>query len=158
MQLQIRQRAFSWTDRYDVYDGQGQPRYEVWTEFLSLGHQIHVRDKITGREVGSIHEKILALLPRFEIVVQGRSLGTVKKEFSFLFPRYQVDYLDWQVEGDFCGWDYRVLQGSRTVMTISKGIFTWTDTYCLRYDDPADEIPGLLLVLAIDAANCDSKK
>lgn len=158
MYLQIRQRAFSWTDHYDVFDEGGNPRYEVWTEFLALGHQIHVRDKRTGREVGSIHEKLLTFLPKFEIVVGGSLQGTVKKEFSVLFPRYQVDYRGWQVEGDFCGWDYRVRQGRRTVMTISKGIFTWTDTYRLCFDDPADEIPGLLLVLAIDAANCDTKK
>lgn len=155
MQLQIRQRVFSWTDHYDIFDEMGNPRYEVWTEFFALGHQIHVRDKRTGREVGAIHEKILALLPRFEIVVNGQCLGSVRKEFTFFRPRYQVDYQCWRVEGNFGGWDYRVLQGSRTVMTISKGIFTWTDTYCLRFDDPADEIPGLLLVLAIDAANCD---
>lgn len=158
MFLQIRQRAFSWTDRYDVFDEMGSPRYEVWTEFLALGHQIHVRDKRTGREVGSIHQKFLALLPRFEIIVSGQCLGTVRKEFTFFLPRYRVDYLDWRVEGNFGGWDYRVLQGSRTVMTISKGFFTWTDTYRLCFDDPADEIPGLLLVLAIDAANCDDNK
>lgn len=158
MYLQIRQRVFSWTDHYDVFDENGNPRYEVWTEFLSLGHQIHVRDKRTGREVGSIHEKILALLPRFEIVVNGQFQGTVRKEFTFFLPRYQVDYRGWRVEGNLGGWDYRVRQGSRTVMTISKGFFTWTDTYRLCFDDPADEIPGLLLVLAIDAANCDKNK
>ena len=52
------------------------------------------------------------------------------------------------------GWDYRVCDGAREVMSISKEVFNWTDTYVLRYDNPADEMPGLLLVLAIDAANC----
>lgn len=158
MVLQIRQRFFSWTDHYDVYDENGNPCYEVWAEFLTLGHQIHVRDKRTGREVGSIHEKLLTFLPKFEIVIDGALRGTVKKAVSFLFPRYQVDYKGWKVEGDCLGWDYRVTQGSRTVMTISKAILTLTDTYCLCFNDPADEIPGLLLVLAIDAANCGNNK
>lgn len=158
MVLQIRQRFFSWTDHYDVFDETGNPRYEVWAEFLALGHQIHVRDKRTGQEVGSIHEKLLTFLPKYEIVIDGYTQGMVKKEFSFLFPRYQVDYKGWQVDGDCLGWDYRVMQGNRTVMTISKGLLSWTDTYCLRFENPADEIPGLLLVLAIDAANCDNNK
>lgn len=158
MRLWIRQRAFSWTDSYDVYDEKGNARYEVRAEFFSLGHQIHVFDKQTGREVGSIHERIFALLPKFEIVVDGRVRGMVQKEFSFFFPRYQVDYQGWQVEGNLGGWDYRVIRGSSTVMTISKEIFAWTDTYTLRYAEQADEVPGLLLVLAIDAANCSKNK
>ena len=154
MGLYIRQWIFSWTDSYDVYDESGEARYEVRAEFFSLGHQIHVYDKRTGQEVGSIHEKLLRFLPTFEIVIGGRLQGTVRKELTFLRPRYQVDYRGWAVEGDLLGWDYRVTQGGQVVMAISKELLSWSDTYVLRYDNPADEMPGLLLVLAIDAANC----
>lgn len=154
MGLYIRQRIFSWTDSYDVYDESGEARYEVRAEFFSLGHQIHVYDKRTGQEVGSIHEKLLRFLPTFEIVIGGRLQGTVRKELTFLRPRYQVDYRGWAVEGDLLGWDYRVTQSGRVVMAISKELLSWSDTYVLRYDNPTDEMPGLLLVLAIDAANC----
>ena len=58
------------------------------------------------------------------------------------------------MEGNFLGWDYRVFQGNRQIAAISKELFHLSDTYVLRFADPADEIPGLLLVLAIDAANC----
>lgn len=154
MGLYIRQRIFSWTDSYDVYDESGEARYEVRAEFFSLGHQIHVYDKRTGQEVGSIHEKLLRFLPTFEIVIGGRLQGTVRKELTFLRPRYRVDYRGWAVEGDLLGWDYRVTQGGQVVMAISKELLSWSDTYVLRYDNPTDEMPGLLLVLAIDAANC----
>lgn len=154
MELRIRQRVFSWTDSYDVYDENGQPRYQVKAEFLSLGHRIHVRDARTGREVGAIHERLLTLLPQFQIVIDGQVQGTVRREFTFLRPRYHVDFRNWQVEGDLMGWDYRVMQGSTQVMSISKELFQWSDTYVLRYRNPAFEMPGLLLVLAIDAANC----
>ncbi len=154
MKLRIRQRVFSWSDSYDVCDGNGNPKYEVAAEIFSFGHQIHVYEKHTGREVGSIHQKLFTFMPRFEIVVGGQLQGTVSKEFTFFIPRYNVDYRGWDVEGDFLGWDYRVRQGNRTVMTISKELFNWSDTYVLDCADPADEMPGLLLVLAIDAANC----
>ena len=70
-------------------------------------------------------------------------------------PRYYVDYRGWDVEGDFMSWEYQVLQGDREVMSITKEWLTWGDTYVLRYHNPADEMPGLLLVIAIDAANCN---
>lgn len=157
MQLYIKQRIFSWTDSYDVYDETGEARYEVKAEFFSLNHQIHVYEKRTGREVGSIHEKFFTLLPQFEIVIDGRVQGVIRREFALFRPRYQVDFRGWDVEGDFMGWDYRVTQGGGEVMSISKEIFNWSDTYVLRYSNPANEMPGLLLVLAIDAANCSEK-
>lgn len=154
MKLRIRQRVFSWTDSYDVYDETGEARYEVRAKLFSLGHQILVYDKRTGEQVGSIHEKLLSFLPRFEIVVNGNSLGNVSKEFRFFRPRYHVDYMDWSVDGDLMGWDYQVYQDNREIMTIEKELFRWSDTYVLTYNDPKNELPGLLLVLAIDAANC----
>ena len=154
MQLYIKQRLFSWTDSYDVYDETGEPRYEVRAKLFAFGHQIHVFDKRTGAEVGAIHQKLFAFLPQFDIVVNGRVHGTVRKEFTFLRPRYRVDYRNWEIEGDFMGWDYRVMAGNTQIMSISKELFNWTDTYVLRYTNPANELPGLLLVIAIDAANC----
>lgn len=155
MRLCIKQRVFSWTDSYDVYDENGVARYFVQAEFLTLGHQIHVYEKQTGREVGSIHQRLLTFLPTFDIIVDGQSQGCVSKQFSLFTPRYEVDFRGWDVEGDLLGWEYSVYQGSLEIMNISKQWLSWGDTYTLQYSNPAHEMPGLLLVLAIDAANCD---
>ena len=58
MQLLIKQRVFSWTDTYDVYDEKEEPKYFVKAEFFALGHQIHVYDK-SGREVGMVKQRLL---------------------------------------------------------------------------------------------------
>lgn len=158
MQLQIKQRVFSWSDTYDVYDERGEIRYFVKAEILSLGHQIHVYDKRSGREVGAIHQKLFTLLPQFEIVINGQTVGTICREFTFFVPRYRVDFRNWEVEGDLMGWDYSAYCNGRSVLTVSKELFAWGDTYVLQYDDGADEIPGLLLTIAIDAVNCSKNR
>ena len=158
MRLCIKQRVFAWTDTYDVYDDSGEARYYVEAEFFTFGHQIHVYDKRSGQEVGSVHQKLFCFLPEFEIVIGGQTVGTIRKEFSFFTPKYHVDFRGWDVEGDMLNWDYEVLQGNRTVMHISKEWLTWGDTYTLNYDNIQDEIPGLLLVIAIDAVNCSKNK
>ena len=158
MKLLIKQRLLTLTDSYKVFDEDGQVRYEVEDALFRLGHNIHVYDKRTGREVGSIHQRLFTFLPTFDIVIDGQVMGTIRKEFTFFRPRYQVDYRGWTVEGDVFGWDYRVMRGEMEVMSISKEFFNWSDTYSLNYQSPADEIPGLLLVIAIDAANCDRNK
>lgn len=155
MELRIKQRVFSWSDSYDVYDETGEARYYVKAEYFALGHQIHVYEKRSGQEVGSIHQRLFSFTPTFEIVINGQVRGTIRKEFTFFRPRYNVDYLGWDVEGDFFSWDYRVTNGGLEVMSISRELFTWGDTYVLRYRQIVDELPGLMLVIAIDAANCD---
>ncbi len=154
MKLMIKQRVFSWTDSYDVYDEAGEAKYYVKADFLAIGHQIRVYDKRTGAELGAVHQRLLTFLPAFDIVIGGRQLGTVQKKLSLLKPRYEVAFQGWEVTGNFLGWDYRVDRGGVPLMTISKQLFTWGDTYVLEYNNAANELPGLLLVIAIDAANC----
>lgn len=157
MKLMINQRVFSLTDTYDVYDESETPKYFVKSEFLSIGHNIHVYDT-NNNEVGAIHQRLLAFLPKFEIEINGTTVGIIQKELSFFKPKYDIDCNGWKVNGDLFGWDYKVYSGSAPIVHISKEPFHWGDTYMLDFYNPEDEIMGLLLVIAIDAANCSDKK
>ena len=86
MQLLIKQRVFSWTDTYDIYDEWNNPKYFVKAEFFSLTHQLHVYDN-NDREIGIIHQKMFTFLPTFEIEVDGEIRGVIKKKFSFFHPQ-----------------------------------------------------------------------
>ena len=156
MQLLIKQRIFSWGDSYDVYDESEQARYFVKGKVFSIGHQIHVFNKQTGEEVGAIKQKLLTLMPKFEIIIDGRVVGTISREFTFLRPKYRVDFRDWEVDGDFMGWNYVAHRGDYEVLRVTKKLLAWSDTYAIHYTNPADEVPALLLVLAIDAVNCSN--
>ena len=65
MKLLFKQRFFSWFDSYEVFDDAGNTVFSVKGE-LSWGHLLRIYDAC-GNEVGSIKEKILTLLPKFEI-------------------------------------------------------------------------------------------
>ncbi len=153
MQLLIRQRVFSWSDTYDVYDQFENPKYFVKGEVFSLGHVIHIYDR-QQRELGCIRQRLLTLMPKFELELNGQFLGEIKKEFTFFRQRYYLEYNGWEIDGGFLGWDYSVMDGERTVMSISKELFHWGDTYVLNIADPRDEVLCLMAAIAIDAANC----
>jgi len=154
MRLLIKQRVFAWDDTYDVYDEAGNVKYVVKAEIFALGHRLHVYDA-SGKEVGQISQKLLTLVPRFEISVEGRVWGTIKKQVTFFVPKYDIDYNGWHAEGDMLGWNYEVYSGKRTVMHVSKQWLSWGDTYTIDIVDERDELEGIMLVIAIDAANCD---
>lgn len=157
MKRLIKQRVFSWTDTYDIYDEQGNALYFVKTEMFRLGHQIHVYD-MQKNEIGMVRQRVFKLLPAFDIEIDGREVGTIQKEFSFFKPRYELDYKGWRCEGDFLAWDYDVYEACSAVVHISKELFHWGDTYAIDIVNPEDEIPALMLVIAIDAANCTDGK
>lgn len=93
-------------------------------------------------------------MPVFEIEIGGRTMGRIEKRFTMFRPKYDIDFNGWRAEGDFLGWEYDVYSGCSAVAHITKELFHWGDTYVIDYPDPADEVMALLLVIAIDAANC----
>lgn len=122
-------------------------------EFFAVGHQLHVYDA-AGNELGVIRQRLFSVLPCFDIEVDGEVKGSIQKKFAFIHPKYEVDFCGWHVEGDFLEWEYDVYEACSSVIHISKQWMHWGDTYILDFANPEDELTGLLLVLAIDAANC----
>ena len=153
MKLLFKQRLFSWFDSYDIYNEYGETAYVVKGQ-LSWGHCLKIFDA-NGNEIGTVQERVLTWLPKFELYIKGEYIGCISKEFSFLKPRYEIDYMGWHVEGDFMEWDYRVEDRSgKTVAAVSKQLFNWTDTYAIDVYDSQDALAVLMLVLAIDAEKC----
>ena len=98
---------------------------------------------------------MLTFLPRFALYQQGQYLGQIKKEFTFFRPSYTLDCNGWQVNGDLFAWDYTVTDpAGNLIMHASNQLFQWTDTYVIDVVNPADALLSLMIVLAIDAANC----
>lgn len=153
MRLLFKQRLFSWFDSYDIYYEDGSVAYTVKGQ-LSWGHKLVIFDP-EGNEVGMVNQKVLTLLPQFEIYERGELIGCLKKELSFLHPRYDIDYNGWHVEGTWTEWNYTITdRDGNNVATIGKELFNLTDTYVIDVNDPDDALYALMFVLAIDAEKC----
>ena len=153
MKLLFKQRFFSWFDSYDIFDENERTVYKVKGQ-LSWGHKLVIYDA-AGREVGTVKERVLTWLPKFEIYKGTRYVGSIRKELTLFRPRYDIDYNGWHIEGNFLEWDYTILdQNGQVVAEIGKELFHWTDTYVLDIKDPKDALDVLMFVLAIDAEKC----
>lgn len=152
MKLYMKQKVFSWADRFTVKDELGNDRFYVEGRLFSWGKQLFVYDAASGAEVAFIKQKVMSFLPRFYVFVGGVQYLEIVKEFTFLRPRYSIYGKDWQVEGDFFEHEYSVTQNGQFVVTISKEWLAWGDTYAINIGDPRDEVAALATVLAIDCA------
>lgn len=149
MKLYIKEKVFSWADRFTVKDEWGQDRYAVEGEVFSWGTRLHVYD-MSGREVALIRQKIWSWMPRYNVFCGEQEVAEIRREFSFLFPKYRIDGLEWEIDGSFMEHDYRITQSGRQIVSIQKEWMTWGDSYELDIANPADEIVALAVVLAID--------
>lgn len=148
MRLYIKQKVFSWVDRFNVKDETGFDRYFVEGEF-SLGKKLHLFDS-KGEERAFIQQKVFSLLPRYFVFVNGMQVAEIVKELTFMHPKYSIDGLGWEVTGDFWAHDYEITQNGRSIVTIHKQWMTWGDCYEMDIADGSDEITALSVVLAID--------
>ena len=153
MKLYIRQKVFSWKDKFTVKDFDGRDVYQVEGEFFSFGKKLHIYD-MSGNEVAFIQQKVLSFLPRYYVYVGDNQVAEILKKFTFLRPKYEVHGLNWQVEGDFLGWDYRIFSNDGDIAKVTKQLFKLTDTYLIDVKDHNNALDALMLVLAIDVEEC----
>ena len=153
MRMYFKQRFFSWFDSYDIYNEQGNTLYVVKGQ-LAWGHCLKIFDR-AGTEVGTVKERVLTFLPKFEIYLGGQYLGCIKKEFTLFKPQFDIDYNGWQIQGNFMEWNYHITNSSgTTVASISKELFHMTDQYVIDVRNDEDSLLVLMFVLAMDAEKC----
>jgi uncharacterized protein YxjI len=154
MRLYIKQKVFSWRDRFAVWDEQEQERWFAQGELFSWGRKLHICDA-GGSEAAFIRQKLMSFLPRYFIKIGG-NVYTLAKEFTFFRPRYRLEGSPWTMSGNFLAHEYEVTDGTEYVMRMSKHWFTWGDSYELDIPHPEDELLALCVALAVDCMNADA--
>jgi uncharacterized protein YxjI len=153
MILYIKQKIFSFTDSYNVYDESLQAIYKVDSEFLAFLSKIHLCD-LYGNELFFIKKKLTFILAEYEIYKGDTLYAEVKKEFSFFNPRLTVTspFGGYQIEGNFFAMDFSIFCDGILLGTISKEWLSFGDSYKLDIADANNAAFFTALVIAID--NC----
>jgi len=151
MKLYLKQKVFSWKDRFFVKDESEADRYSVEGEILSIGKKLHVYDS-SGAKVAFIREKVMSFMPRYFIEINGQLVCEVVKKFTFFKPSYAVEGLSWDLKGDFIAHNYTLTEKNREIMTLRKKMISWGDSYELYIADSQHELLCLCIALAVDCA------
>jgi uncharacterized protein YxjI len=153
MRYVMKQKLFSWGDDFAIQDDQGRDVFFVDGKAFSIGDKLSFQD-MAGNELAFISQKLLAWGPTYEIYRGDQLAAIVKKSlFTFFHCTFTVDVPgpdDLQAEGDFMDHEYCLTRGGRTVATISKRWFSWTDTYGVEIGDGEDDVLILASTVVID--------
>lgn len=151
MKLYIKQKVFSWGDKFSVKNEHGEDIYWVKGEVFSIGKKLHVYD-LNENELAFIKQKALSFLPKYYIYQGEKEIAEVIKKFTLLTQKYIVNGLDWEISGDFLAHEYSVInRNGDEVMSVSKQWLSWGDTYVIDTHDAVDPVIAVSLLLIIDA-------
>lgn len=156
MKLYIKQKVFSWRDKFRIFNEYGEEAFHAEGEVFTLGKKLHLYSN-EGYELSYIHQKVFSFLPRYFISVGGNDVAEVVKRFTFIKQKYEISGVGWNVLGDFFAHEYMINDSmGNVVASISKRWMTWGDTYEIDIINPDNATMVLSTVLVIDAAMAQS--
>lgn len=150
MKFYMKQKVFSWVDKFSIYDEYENEAYWVEGEVFSIGKKLDLFDS-NNQHKAHIHQKVFSFMPRYFININGEDVAEVVKKFTLFSHQFNVTGYDWNVEGDFLAHEYEISRGDYLIATISKEWFSWGDAYSIDIVDGVDPVPIISVVLIIDA-------
>lgn len=149
MRYIVRQKIFSFGDKFNITDESGTPRYQVEGKFLSIGKKLNIYD-MEENHLMYIEQEIFRFLPEYFLYENDEVVGRVKKEFTFLRPKINIEstYGDFTIDGSVFAYNFTVSKDDEVVAIVSKEFLTLSDTYGVEiFDDNEDFILALVIVI-----------
>jgi uncharacterized protein YxjI len=151
----IKEKFFDIGDDFDITDDAGRTVFHVDGKVLSVRGRLVIEDP-AGREVASVHRRLVALRRTWTITIGGEKAGEVRKKlFTPFRERYTIDIPgpnDLEMRGDLLDHEYSVERDGREIASVSKKWFRVRDTYAVRVAEGEDDLLILAGVLALDLA------
>jgi uncharacterized protein YxjI len=154
----MRERWFSLWDKVDVMEPVTQGVVgHFQRKLFTLRTQYRLQDPLGDIEL-IVQQKLLAWRPTYKFFRGNPSgepdevgfLGILRRGFFAFYPHYWFEAADgtrrFEVNGDFLGLSYDIVEGGRSIGSVSKTFWAIRDTYGLRIEPTVPDQTALLLL------------
>lgn len=148
MKFYIKQKVFSFKDKFRVFDENENLQYEIKGKVVSITNKLEFLDK-NGELLFRSNRKVLTLLPKYFIYnLRNEEVATIQRLFS-LRPKFNLSILrkEMRLDGSLLAHSFTIYENDDIIATIRKKIISWGDTYEIEIFD--DENVELLLFTVI---------
>ena len=160
MVYRIKEAFWSWGNDFAITDQHGRPVFHVDGAAFSWGDQLSFQDA-QGNELAYISQKLLSFKPRYEIFVGGKKFAEVVKEWTWFNKEFTLDVPgpnDYTIKGSFWQHEFTFIRSGRTVATVSKDFWKWTDSYGVQITPGEDDVSILCACIVIDQVLHDENR
>jgi uncharacterized protein YxjI len=153
MRFVLRDKLFGIGGDLMITDEHGRQVYFVDGKLISLGRRLEIKDPGSHEVLAVIQQRIIALLPTYEIQLPGRVHVTISKRISLLTDRLKIDVPgpgDLEVHGDIFHHEYAIDRRGREIARVSKRWISLVDSYGVEVDEEEDALLILCSAVVID--------
>ncbi|MDR0832057.1 MAG: LURP-one-related family protein [Bacillales bacterium] len=151
MKLYIKQKVFTWGDKFTVKDEQGQDIYQVKGKVISFGKSLKIYDIKTNTIVAKIRQKLFHVMAHYKVSITDQKPFMVVKRLKLFTPSFKVKALKWDVDGDFLAHDYTVTSTNEMIMKLNKRYVSWGDSYELNITKEENQLACISIAIVADA-------
>lgn len=151
MKYLIKQKVFSFSDTYTIYNEKEQPAFLAKFKILSLSNKFYL-STVQGEIIYETDKKIFSFLPEFYIKKYNQLYGTLKKELTFFKPKFNLvsEYGNYNLEGDFFHYNFNFYKNGNIIADINKKFFSFRDSYGVDISEEEDHAFILTNVIILD--------
>lgn len=151
MKFYIKQKVFSFKDKFRVTDESQNLLYEIKGKVFSISNKMELLDK-DGKVLFTSKRKVLRLLAKYFIFDSSeQEVATIERKFS-LRPRFDLSILrkEQTVDGSLFAHSFHILDNGKVVASIQKRIISWGDTYEIEVFEKENVELYLFVVIILD--------
>jgi len=147
MRYHIKERAWSLTEAFVVRDDAGHAVFEIRGKFFHIGDNLIMYDCYTGQELVHIKQRVISLLPHYEIYRNGQQWASMHKQFRLFGEAFKVEGsngMAFHVKGDIWKWNFSVSDNYGNLLAqIGRQFSIFRDSYAV---DVAQGVDGPFMV------------
>ncbi len=151
----LKQKVFSFTDRYKVYDENQNVAYHCEGHFLSFTHRMDFFETAANRHLFTIKKRLFTFLPVYLLTdASGKTVAIVRKRFTLLKHKLEIesDYGHYTIEGDYFAHTFTIFADGGPLVDVRKKWLSWGDSY--EIEITSDNNVGFFVALVVMIDNC----
>ena len=152
MKYMIREKFWGWGDDFFIMNDRDEKVFFVDGKAFSWGDKLSFQD-LEGNQLAFIKQKLIALMPRYQIFKDGALFAEVQKKFTWFKKKFELNVPgpnDYVINGSFWDHEYTFTRGDRVVASVSRSFFSLNHTYGVQIVDGEDDVAILCTCIVID--------
>ena len=160
MKFYIKQKVFTFKDKFTIMDEKQNVLYEIKGKFISIKNKLELVNQ-KGELLLRSERKVFTFMPKYSIYnLKNQQVALVRKIFAFK-PKFDllIPNKSYYVDGSFFGHSFGIYDEKRNmVASISKKIISWGDTYEIEIKNEEDKELFMFVVIIIDQVVHERKR
>lgn len=150
----MKQKVFSFRDRYKVFDQDQNVIYHCEGKLFSLSRKMKFIETSTDTLLFNFRRKILSFLAKYYLTdPDDKEVAVVKRQFSILKPKVEIESSlgNITLEGDYFAHNFTLFEDGTELANVQKKWISWGDSYVITIQDEARTDFLLAIIILIDS-------